>query len=57
MVYAKQPTAFMRWCSQQDAAAVSDGLGMLVGQAAESFTIWRGKKPDVVPVMNSLLQT
>ena len=54
MVYGREPTAFMRLARQNGAHKVSDGLGMLVGQAAESYRLWRGFSPDVEPVIKTL---
>ncbi len=56
MMYASEPTAFMRWAQQQGIRHISDGLGMLVGQAAESFWLWRGVRPSVAPVIKSIRQ-
>lgn len=54
MVYASEPTVFLRWAKQQGAVGQADGLGMLVEQAAESYRIWRGKSPDTGPVIARL---
>ncbi|MDY0309704.1 MAG: shikimate dehydrogenase [Castellaniella sp.] len=47
-------TPFMRQARDRGAAQVADGLGMLVGQAAESYRVWRGVLPDVRPVLEQL---
>jgi shikimate dehydrogenase len=57
MMYGRAPTAFMRQAMQDGAAHTADGLGMLVGQAAESFRIWHGVTPDVPPVLAALRAT
>ena len=54
MMYAQEPTAFVRWSLARGATQACDGLGMLVEQAAESFWIWRGIRPLTGPVIAQL---
>jgi shikimate dehydrogenase len=53
MVYGRD-TAFMRQARADGAAHTADGLGMLVEQAAESFFLWRGVRPETAPVLSAL---
>jgi shikimate dehydrogenase len=51
MMYGAKPTPFMLQALADGASRTSDGLGMLVAQAAESFYLWHGIKPDINPVL------
>lgn len=52
MVYGRD-TPFLA-AARAIGARACDGLGMLVEQAAESFVVWRGKRPDTRPVLARL---
>jgi shikimate dehydrogenase len=54
MMYSARPTAFVEWSLQHGAVKAIDGLGMLVEQAAESFFIWRGIRPETTAVLQQL---
>jgi shikimate dehydrogenase len=54
LVYASEPTPFVRWALAQGADRALDGLGMLVEQAAEAFFIWRGVRPATAAVIRML---
>lgn len=53
-IYAKDRTPFLQQAAAAGVPLLSDGLGMLVGQAAESFRLWRGVMPDIAPVLARL---
>jgi shikimate dehydrogenase len=50
MMYGPAAEAFIQWAEQHGATG-RDGLGMLVEQAAEAFTLWRGVRPQTAPVL------
>ena len=54
MTYGKSLTPFLQIAKRRNAAKLIDGLGMLVGQAAVSFNIWRKIKPDTHHVLAML---
>lgn len=54
LVYDPQPTPFMELARRGGAKTVSDGLGMLIEQAAEAFLVWRDVRPETLPVYREL---
>lgn len=53
LVYGKAALPFLEWARNQGAQA-TDGLGMLVEQAAESFRIWHGVRPETRDLITTL---
>lgn len=54
MMYGAKSLPFLTWALSAGAARVTDGLGMLVEQAAEAFLRWRGVRPATAPVIAGL---
>ena len=54
MMYAQGKTPFNQWAIDNGALHAYDGLGMLVGQAAESFMLWRGLRPGSKQILREL---
>jgi shikimate dehydrogenase len=55
MAYSKEKTPFVRWAESHGCARALQGWGMLVEQAAESFSVWRGIRPQTAPVLQALI--
>jgi len=56
MTYGSAPTPLMLLANDQQIEAI-DGLGMLLGQAAESFNIWHEIRPDIKQCLDVISHT
>ena len=54
LVYGLKDTPFVLWSREHGAGTAVPGWGMLVEQAAESFLIWRGVRPDTAPILEQI---
>ena len=54
MAYSKGDTPFLKWARDNGCPHAVQGWGMLVEQAAESFQLWRGVRPQTAPVLEAL---
>ncbi|MFV0575868.1 MAG: shikimate dehydrogenase [Vibrio sp.] len=54
MSYGADKAHFNQWAKDNGVIHAYDGLGMLVGQAAESFMLWRGLRPSIRQVLREL---
>ncbi|KAF1712212.1 shikimate dehydrogenase [Pseudoxanthomonas kalamensis DSM 18571] len=54
--YGEAAIPFLAWARASGCRAAIDGLGMLVEQAAGSFELWHGLRPDTDPVYAMLRQ-
>lgn len=52
--YSEAAIAFMSWAKAANVEFVLDGLGMLVEQAAISFSIWHGVRPETDVIYENL---
>ena len=55
LAYSKEKTPFVRWAESHGCVRALQGWGMLVEQAAESFSVWRGIRPQTAPVLQALI--
>ena len=54
LTYSLKQTPFVQWAQDNGAGQAVQGWGMLIEQAAESFAIWRGVRPDTAPLLQQL---
>lgn len=54
LAYSKEPTAFVLWGEREGAVLSTDGLGMLVEQAAHAFNLWRDVMPKTASIRANL---
>jgi len=52
--YGEVAVAFVSWARAHEAQVALDGLGMLVEQAAESFRLWHGVRPETEAIYSAL---
>ena len=52
--YGEAAIPFLAWAQAAGCEPRIDGLGMLVEQAAESFALWHGVRPETQPVFEAL---
>ncbi|EKD55448.1 MAG: Shikimate 5-dehydrogenase [uncultured bacterium] len=55
--YSDNPTSFMKWAKTKASNIIVDGLGMLVAQAAEAFSLWTGQRPNTQSVIKLAKET
>ena len=55
LMYGPKAAPFLEQARAAGASHCADGLGMLVEQAAESYFLWTGQKPETGPVLDALL--
>ncbi len=56
MAYGRGDTPFTLWAHELQAGYTTKGWGMLVEQAAASFALWRGIRPDTRAVLAALAE-
>ena len=54
LMYGDKQSPFLQFAEQEGAGYLSDGIGMLVEQAAESFFLWRGIRPETKELIKAL---